>query len=257
MDVSLFRPFQQMMVEKIDTLRTFNGPDAISITKFHKIMMPIYLRCMNPDTVSNGFRKAGIHPFKRENDADVKQEAFHSKEGVTLDGHVEHSIETVPAHNNCKSAVDDDTFSEGELPALDKPPPRLSCEIIDLTDDVIIQVTEDDIDLSSEGVTHFRAATSVAHAAEAETAVDQVSVPESGSSEDEVSVSGAVVEEPQWRGPTDTEVYEELCTVACKPRRECQCDDICEVPPFVSVLLEDNPHDMVLVDDEYIRMVPY
>ena len=200
MDVSLFRPFKQMMDEKIDTLRTLKGPDAISITNFHKVMMPIYLMCMNPDTVTNGFIEAGIHPFKRENDADVKQEAFHSKEVVTFDEHVQHSIETVAAHNNSKSAVDDDIFSEGELPPLDKPPPRLSCEIIDLTDDVVIELTEDDIDLSSEGVTHFRAATSVAHAAEAETAVD-LSLPESQSSEDVSVLSGAVVEEPCHQAP--------------------------------------------------------
>ena len=103
MDVSMFRPFKQMMDEEIDTLRTLNGPDAISITNFHKVMMPIYLKCMKPDTVSNGFRKAGIHPFNSENvewsevTDIVKQEAFHSKEGVTLDGQVEECIQTVPA----------------------------------------------------------------------------------------------------------------------------------------------------------------
>ena len=97
MDVSPFRQFQQLMHEKINTLRILEGPESISITNFHEVMMPIYLMSMNPDTVTNAFMEAGIHPFKRENDADVKQEAFHSKEGVTLDGHVEHSIQTVPA----------------------------------------------------------------------------------------------------------------------------------------------------------------
>ena len=171
----------------------------------------------------------------------------------------------------------DDTFSEGELPPLDKPPPRLSCEIIDLTEDVIIEVTEDDIDLSCEGVTHFRAATSVAHAAEAEATEgqapeaeaaegqapeDQASVPESGSSEDEASVSGAVVEEPchqapQQTGPTDDDVHAQLGNVPCKPLQDCQCNETYAVPPFVLVLMEDNPDHMVLVQDGYIRMVPY
>ena len=239
MDVSPFRQFQQLMHEKINTLRILEGPESISITNFHEVMMPIYLMSMNPDTVTNAFMEAGIHPFKRENDADVKQEAF-------FDEHVQHSIQTVAAHNNSKSAEDDDIFSEGELPPLDKPPPRLSCEIINLTGDLVIEVTEDDIALSSEGVTHFRAAATtaaVAHAAEAETAVD-------------LSVSGAVVG-PYWRGPTDAEVYEQLCTVACKPRRVCQCDDPDAASPFVLALLEENPDAMLLVDGDYVRMVPY
>ena len=131
-------------------------------------------------------------------------------------------------------------------------------------------------DLSCEGVTHFRAATSVTHAAEAkapeapqdqtpeaeaaedQAPEDQASVPESGSSEDEASV----VEEPchqapQQTGPTDDDVHAQLGNVPCKPLQDCQCNETFAVPPFVLVLMEDNPDHMVLVKDGYVRMVPY
>ena len=52
-------------------------------------------------------------------------------------------------------------------------------------------------------------------------------------------------------------LYEQLCTVACKPRRVCQCDDPDAASPFVLALLEENPDAMLLVDGDYVRMVPY
>ena len=91
---------------------------------------------------------------------------------------------------------------------------------------------------------------------------DQASVPESGSSEDEASVSGAVVEEPchqapQQTGPTDDVVYAQLGKLPCKPLQDCQCNETFAAPPFVLFLMDENPDYFVLVDDGYIRMVPY
>ena len=104
MDVSMFRPFKQDIYREIELIRSTNSPEAVNLTNFHTLMMPIYLKCMKPETVINGFRKAGIHPFNSDNvdwskvtGIAKQQEAFHSKEGIVLDGHVEQSVQTVPA----------------------------------------------------------------------------------------------------------------------------------------------------------------
>ena len=66
-DISCFRPFKLKMHQRIERLRLTLGVDAVTMHNFHQLMMPVYLECMKPDTVINGFRRAGIHPFDSDN----------------------------------------------------------------------------------------------------------------------------------------------------------------------------------------------
>ena len=74
-------------------MRLVEGVDSISIYNFHKHMMPVYLACMKPSTIKNGFRKAGLFPFTPEAldwsklEGKVRQEeAFHPDESIPVFG---------------------------------------------------------------------------------------------------------------------------------------------------------------------------
>ena len=92
-DIACFRPFKNKMSDRLAELRLVEGIDSVTIYNFHKHMMPVYLACMKPSTIVNGFRKAGLCPFTHENidwsklEGKLRQdEAFHPDESVNVNG---------------------------------------------------------------------------------------------------------------------------------------------------------------------------
>ena len=81
------------MSDHLTEMRLVEGVDSVSIYNFHKHMMPVYLACMKPSTIRNGFRKAGLFPFTHENidwsklEGKLRQEeAFHPDESIPVFG---------------------------------------------------------------------------------------------------------------------------------------------------------------------------
>ena len=63
LDLSFFKPFKVEYKKRAEAWRSQNGMASVNLTTFASIALPAYHHCLKPDTIANGFRKAGIHPW--------------------------------------------------------------------------------------------------------------------------------------------------------------------------------------------------
>ncbi|CAL4112211.1 unnamed protein product, partial [Meganyctiphanes norvegica] len=68
---------------------------SVNLTTFASIALPAYHHCLKPDTIANGFRKAGIHPwnphavdYSRAAAIEVQAQVPDPLQGVNIGGKV-------------------------------------------------------------------------------------------------------------------------------------------------------------------------
>ncbi|CAL4069212.1 unnamed protein product, partial [Meganyctiphanes norvegica] len=66
LDLSFFKPFKVEYKRRAEAWRRENGMASINLTTFASIALPSYHACLKAETIGNGFRKAGIHPWNPE-----------------------------------------------------------------------------------------------------------------------------------------------------------------------------------------------
>ena len=90
------------MHKHLEATRLNEGVDSITIFNFHSHMMPVYLASMRPQTIQNGFRRAGLFPFNSDNldwskvEGNERQlEAFHPDETISVQNRVNQGTQSM------------------------------------------------------------------------------------------------------------------------------------------------------------------